>query len=92
MPIHTFRTEGPGDAERAEVLIAELDLSILKHWKEKAGPNWPVDFYTVESDIEDTEVLRDMMRGYIESDPRFADLHRCWETLNDGPESKSPFS
>lgn len=93
MPIYTFRTEGPfdGEKERAEALIAELDLSILRHWQESDGPDWILDLFTVETDIEDVEVLRAKMDELILSDERFVDLHRCSQTLNNGNAPKDPY-
>lgn len=85
MPTYTFRTEGPfdGERERAEALIAEMGLGIMKHWTEADSINsdWLMDFFTVESDIQDIEDLREEMEKVISNDKRFVDLHRCSQTL-----------
>lgn len=94
MPLYTFRTEGPfdGEKERAEALIAELKLTIRRHWKEPDAVNdrWLFDMYTVESDIEDIEELRAKMDELIVNDDRFMNLHRCAQTLDNGPWPKDP--
>jgi hypothetical protein len=93
MPRYTFRTEGPfvGEKERVETLVQELGLSIVKHWVEYDRRDWALDFFTVETEIDDVEVLRAKMTELILNDPRFEDLHRCEQTLNPGDAVKDPF-
>jgi hypothetical protein len=83
--VYTFRTEGPfdGERERTEGLIRELDLKVLRRWTEPDGVNssWMLDFFKIETDIGDVEVLRRKMEELIYGDRRFIDLHRCSQTL-----------
>lgn len=103
MPIYSFRTEGSSDAAGAERMIKQLNLGLIKHWREVAAPGYSLDYYTVES-YDGLEVLRGKMNALVDSDTElylagedyrllpYVDLHRCAQTLERGDRPKKPYA
>lgn len=82
---YSFRTEFVEDSPRALQLIEALGLKPTSAWTEADG-SWRLGFFTVESE-ESLETLRKRMEETAIGDPaRFADLHRCYQTLAEGDE------
>lgn len=84
----TFTTECDFDNSRAEALLKSLDAKIKNiHYSNNtwlhATPDFPentVFMFNVASDHSLTDI-QEMMKKAIQENEEFADLHRCFQTL-----------
>lgn len=83
----TFRTECIGDADSVPDLLTLLGLKLVNEEiiSDVNAPAYKMGAFTIDSDI-DLEELRSRMEKAINNDERFIDMHRCYQTLNEGLE------
>lgn len=88
--IATFRTEFDWDDGRVRRLLWSLGCH-QGSWRAEGQYPGKVMFYTIPLTHETVESLRKRMEKLIESEPKFADLHRCYQTLAEGRAPKEPY-
>ena len=84
---YTFRTEASCDNKAARGLVQAINgrLLVSQLIKDPSLPAWTMGQYTFESQ-QSLESLRAGMFKIIRINPRYADLHRCAQTLAEGYE------
>lgn len=92
MVLATFRTECEADGERVPALLKELDLSVKSRFIEEDIPRYNVCvFRIVISEPLLISTLKKRMEFLVKNDKRFADLHRCYQTLQIGENPNEDF-
>lgn len=91
MSLFTFRVEAPCDAERVPGLLNKLKESFpsleLKFEKNVGDELFTLTAYSFSvNDVEDVEPIRQVMIKLIEGDDTYVDMHRTYQTLNEGSE------
>jgi len=83
--IATFRTECERDGERVPALLNELGVAIERKTLSECVPGYNVCVFSFL--IQQGVTVKQMklkMEFFIRNDPRFVDLHRCYQTLQAG--------
>lgn len=94
MQLATFRTEYAFDGDRARSLVDAMGLVIVKDYilGDKDRPHVSVHVFTIKvPDGVSVSEVKEKMETFVEHDPRFADLHRCEQTLQEGEDYKEPW-
>lgn len=89
MGIYTFRTETDADNERVPALLVAIDATLLSERiiSEPSYPTYKMGVFTIESEHGLSELKRSIYDlVFSNDDDRFADMHRCFQTLNEGNE------
>lgn len=83
----TFRTEGPNDEKRVDLLLKLMGWKpcFLCKVKDPEVASWYHYQYTMAvPEASKLEVHRGRMEEFIDNDDRLVDMHRCHQTLADG--------
>lgn len=91
MQLATFRTEYAFDGDRARSLVDAMGLVIVKDYilGDKDRSHVSVHVFTIEvPDGVSVSEIKEKMGTFVEYDPRFAYLHRCEQTLQEGEDYK----
>lgn len=90
MTLATFRTECYDDGERVPELLKELGLTLVSEKMVPDGPRWYLWIFTVNiPDQKTVDNIKEQMEFLINNDKRFIDLHRCYQTFQEGENPKS---
>lgn len=83
----TFRTECAFDADLVPSLMDELSFAIVdrKMIQDAVCPSFEMGMFTIEVPEHYTvEDVRSIMCSKIDCDDQYIDMHRCYQTLNEG--------
>lgn len=93
MLLATFRTECEYDGKNVAALLGELGLSIQSSSMVEDRPGYNLCIFSfVVPDNSSVADMQQRMKILVDNDERFIDMHRCFQTLQEGSEPNEGWS